>query len=117
MKNNHINPNMAFTLSNMASSLLSLEQKMALQWQYELSDLAALAKMVPSMAASARLGLSQSAMAQGFYGYALFLAQICANRPRFNSKPAPEMALELEPKLDLPKPRPYTHTPKLRPGY
>ena len=107
MRNSQIRPKNAFTLSNMAEILLSLEQKMALQWQHELSDLAALAKMAPSMASSARLGLSQSAMAQGFYGYALFLAQICANRPRFNPNPEHKLAPELEPKLDLPKPRPY----------
>ena len=117
MKNNNIRPELSFTLSSMTSLWLSLEQKMALQWQYELSDLAALAKMVPSLAASARLGLLPSAIAQGFYSYALFLAQINANRPRFNQNPSPELAPELEPKLDLPKPRPYTYAPKLRPDY
>ncbi len=117
MKYNQKHTDLNLTLSNVIS-LLTKEQKIALEWKYELSDLSALAKMLPSMAASARLGLTPNTIALGFCCYALFLAQVNANRPTFKQMVSgPALTSTLELKAELPKPQPYLYTPTLQPGY
>lgn len=121
MANNNLRLELLLKLSNVAS-LLTMEQKLALQWQFELTDLAALAKMIPALAESAKLGLKQSAMALGFHGYNLFLSQIRANKPEFEPGKKMDFKPELEFKAEIPKPRPMIR-PRLvpefypRPGY
>jgi len=117
MEYNQKNTDLNLKLSNVVSSLTK-EQQLALEWKHQLSDLSALAKMLPSKAAYARMGLTPSTMALGLCCYALFLAQINANKVTFKQMAsAPTLANELELKAEPPKPQPYLYTPRLYPGY
>ena len=119
MNNYNFRPELLLELSNVAAAL-TFEQKVALQcqWQYELTDLAALARMMPSLAYSARLGLMPAAMALGFKGYGLFIAQIRENRPDLfpeNNDNRMELKPELAHKPEYPMPRPHIAKPRLWP--
>jgi hypothetical protein len=122
MLNYNLRPEMMLKLTNV-QALLTHEQKIALQWNFELTDLAALAKMMPSLPYSARLGLMPNAMALGFKGYGLFLSNIHVNSPDLAPNKRLDFKPELMPKPEYPKPRPHANKPRLtpenypRPGY
>lgn len=104
--NYNLRPELLLRMEN-AASILTEEQKIALKFQYALTDLAALARIAPSMPESWRLGISQFAMSLGFNLYTLYVNRLNENKYHLNiNDPMHHMEMANEHKLKFDEPRP-----------
>ncbi len=84
---------------------LSMEEQMqmALQWRFDLMDQAALARMMPALPESARLGILPALKMMGFMAYTLHKARVYHNHgfsfdnDDMTPRPTPSIAPRLTP--------------------